>query len=86
MKNVHDDLHVIEHDPLARGKSVDGNRAHAMVAFEAALDFACDRFQVRLGGSGANHEKIGEGRDALEIENGDLLRFFIRREFGTSFS
>jgi hypothetical protein len=84
MKNVHDDLHIIEHDPLARWKSVDGDRAHTVIALETALDFARDRFQVRLGRGGANHEKIGEGRYAMEIENGDLLRFFIRREFGAS--
>jgi hypothetical protein len=55
-----------------------------MITLEATLDFARDRFQVRFGRGGANHEKIGEGRDALEIEDGDLLRFFIRREFGAS--
>ena len=52
---------------------------------EAILDFARDRFQVRLRGSRADHKKIGEGRDALEIEDHDLLRFFVRRQVGASF-
>jgi hypothetical protein len=55
-----------------------------VVGFEPAFDLARDRFQVRLRCSGADHEKIGEGRDALEIEDNDLFRFFVRREFGAS--
>lgn len=33
MKDVHDDLHVIEHDPLARGESIHGDGAHPIVVF-----------------------------------------------------
>ena len=32
-EDVHDDLHVIEHDPLARGKSVHGNGADPVIVF-----------------------------------------------------
>ena len=30
-EDVHDDLHVIEHDPLARGKTVHGSGANAVI-------------------------------------------------------
>ena len=84
MKHVHDYLHVIEHHPLARRKSVDRNRAQAVIGFELPFDFARDRFQVWFGCAGADHEEIGKGRNTLEIEDGDLLRFFIRREVSAS--
>jgi hypothetical protein len=85
MKDVHDDLHVIEHDPLARRESIHGDGAHAVIVFQPAFDFARDRFEVRLGGSRANDKKIGESRDALEIEDYNVLRLFIRREIGAGF-
>jgi len=48
MEDVNDDLHVIEHDPLARRKSVDRNGAHAMIGFEASFDCAGNGLQVWL--------------------------------------
>ena len=85
MKNVHNDLHIIEHDPLARREAIHGNRPHALVFLEAALDFACDRFQVRLGSARADNEEISEGRDTLKIEDDDALRLFVRCEIGAGF-
>jgi hypothetical protein len=85
MKDVHDDLHVIEHDPLACGKSVNGNRADAVISFQAAFDFARDCLEVRFRRPGTDHEKIGEGRDALEIEDDDIFRLFVRGKVGASF-
>jgi hypothetical protein len=37
---------------------------------------------VRLRGSRADHEEIGEARNALEIEDDDVFRLFIRSEIG----
>jgi hypothetical protein len=82
VKNVNDHLHVIEHDPLAGGEAIHGNGAHAVVVLKAALDFARNRLQVGLGSSRADDEKVGEGRDALEIEDDNVLRLFVRREVG----
>jgi hypothetical protein len=84
VKHVHDYLYVIEHDPLASRKSIHRDRAEAVIGFEPPFDLARDGFQVRLGRARADHEEIGKGRDALEIENDNLLRFFIRREVGAS--
>jgi hypothetical protein len=82
---VDDNLHVIEHDPLAGGKPVHGDSPHAMVVLEAAFHFARDRFQVRLGTARADDEEIGEGRDSLEIEDDNVLRLLVRREMGAGF-
>jgi hypothetical protein len=56
-----------------------------VVVFQPVLDLAGDRFQVRLRGSRADDKEIREARDALKIEDYDLLRLFIRREFGARF-
>ena len=85
MEDVDDNLHVIEHDPLAGRKAVDRNGADPMVVLETAFHFARDRFQVRLGSSRADDEEIGKGRDALEIEDDNVLRLFVRREIGAGF-
>jgi hypothetical protein len=85
VKDVHDHLHVIEHDPLTCGKAIHGNGAHCIIVLQPALDFARDRFQVRLGSSRANNEVIRKGRDALEIEDNNVLRLFVRREIGAGF-
>jgi len=82
---VDDDLHVIEHDPLARGKSVYRHGANAVFVSEPLLDFAGDRFQMRFRRSRANDEVIGEARDALQVEDDDVLCFLVRRVIGAGF-
>lgn len=84
MKHMHDYLHVIEHDPLARRKSIHRDRAKTVIGFEPPFDFARDGFQVWLGRARADHEEIGKSRNTLEIEDDDLLRFFVRREVSAS--
>jgi hypothetical protein len=56
-----------------------------MIGFEPPFDFAGDCFQVRFRRAGADHEKIRQGRNPLEIEDHDLLRFLIRRDVNASF-
>lgn len=84
MKHVDDYLHVIEHDPLARRKSIHRNRAETVIGFEPAFDFPRDGFQVWLGRARADHEKIGESRNTLEIEDDNRFRLFVRREVSAS--
>jgi len=40
---------------------------------------------MRLRGSRADDEEVGKGRDALEIEDDNVLRLFVGREFGAGF-
>ena len=80
-----DDLQVIEHDPLARGKSVHGNSPDAVLVSQPFLDLARDRFQMRLGSSRANDEVIREARDSLKIEDDDVFGFLVVRVTGAGF-
>jgi hypothetical protein len=82
---VNDDLHIIEHDPLAGGKPVDGNGPNVVFVSQSPFDFSSDRFQMRLRRSRANHKVIGEAGDALKIEDDNVLCFFVRRAMSAGF-
>ena len=53
-----------------------------MVVLQSIFDRARDCLQVRLRGSRANNEEIGEARDSLQVEDDDILRLFVRCEIG----
>ncbi len=44
MKDVDNDLQVIQHDPLAGGKPVNRHRSNGMILSQAGLNFVCDCF------------------------------------------
>ncbi len=67
MKNVDDDLEVIEHHPLTGGEAVDGGGPYAMFLLELRLNLTRDRFQMRLGCSRANNKEIGEAGNLAQI-------------------
>ena len=77
---MHNDLHVVEHDPLTGRESIDRNCPDTMCVAQPLFDLSGNRFQVRLRSAGADYEKVGEAGDALQIENDDLFRFFVSRE------
>lgn len=85
MKNMHNHLKIIEHDPLTRGEPVHRDCAHTVIFLQTGLDLIRDRFQLRLGRGRTNHEKIGEGRNPAHIEHNDLFRLFVRGELSASF-
>jgi len=85
MKNVDDDLQVIEHDPLAGRKSVNRHGPNPMILFQARFDFIGDRFELRLGRGRANHEEVRKRRDRAQIKHDDLFRLFVRGEFRARF-
>jgi hypothetical protein len=78
MKNMHHHIAVIGDDPMARRKPIDGVGADAVLFVQALADFPDDRLDVRFAGAGANDEKIGEARQAAQIERDDALGFFVR--------
>jgi hypothetical protein len=84
-EDVHDDLHVIEHNPLTCGETVHGDGANPVVIFQSIFNRARDRLQLRLRSSRADNEEIGEARDSLQIEDDDILCFFVRGEIGAGF-
>ena len=81
---MHHHLQVIEHDPLAGGKTVDGYGAQSMVFFEAPFELTGDRFEMRLGCGGANYKEVSKGRNSAKIQDDDLLRLFVRGEFSAT--
>jgi hypothetical protein len=44
VKNVDNDLQIVEHDPLAGWKSVDSYRPYGMVLSQTRFNFVCDCF------------------------------------------
>jgi hypothetical protein len=80
MEDVNHDIAVIEDDPLAHRKSVHGMGPDRVILFEPVLDFTRNRFQMRLGGPGADQEKIGKTGDAAQVERDDALGFFAGGE------
>ena len=82
---MHDDLHVIEHDPLTGGKSVHRHGANSVLVSQTFFDLARDRFQMRLRSSRTNDKVIGEAGNPLKIENDGVLRFLVVRITGAGF-
>ncbi len=48
MKHVHDDLQVIEHDPLTRRESVNRRGPRLVVLPESGFNLACNRLEMRF--------------------------------------
>ena len=84
MEDVDNYFEIIEHDPLARRKSVDRHRSNLVIFLQACLDLARDRFQLRFRRRRADHEEIGEGGDAAQVQDDDVFRFFIGSELGAA--
>ena len=78
MENVDDYVGVIRDDPLAGGVAVDGHWLDAVVEDEPVMHLTGDRFQVRLGGAGADDEIIRQRGDAAQVEGDDVFGFFFR--------
>ena len=85
MEDVHDHLQVIEHDPLARRKTVDRGRAHLVILAQAGLDLTRDRFQMRLRSPRADDEEVGEGGNPAQIEDDEVFRFLVGGELGAGY-
>ena len=77
MKDVDDDLQIIEHDPLAAGEPVNRHGPNGMVLSQTRFNFICNRFELRLRRSRANHEKIREGRDRAQVQDDYVFRLFV---------
>ena len=86
MENMNDDLQIIEHDPLAGGKSVDRGCANTVIVLQPSFDLARNRFQMWFGGSRTNNKEIGEGGNPAQIHDNDLFCFLVGSELGAEFS
>jgi hypothetical protein len=86
MKDVDNDLQVIEHDPLAGGKPVNRHGSNGMVLSQTRFNLICDCLELGLRRSRTNHEKIRERRNRAQVQDDDVFRLFVRGEFGAGFS
>jgi hypothetical protein len=59
-ENVHHHFPVVRHDPLALGKSVDGQRLHVVILPKSFLQLIGDCLEVRLACPGADEEEVGK--------------------------
>jgi hypothetical protein len=62
---------------LARWKSIDRYRPDFMFLLESRLDLPRNRFQLRFGSGRADNKKIGETRNAAQIQDNDVFGFLI---------
>lgn len=84
MQDVDHHFEIIEHDPLARRKTVDGSGAPPVVLAQSRFNFVRNRLELRFGACRADHEEIGEGGNAGQIENDDVFGLLVRSELGAS--
>jgi len=77
MEDVDHHFEIIEHDPLARRKTVDGCGASPMVLAQSHFNFVSNRLELRFGGCRADHEEIGEGGNSGEIEDDNVFSLFV---------
>ena len=85
VKDVDNYLQVIEHHPLAGWKPVDCHWSNRMILSQSRFNLICDRFKLRLGCGGANHEEICKRGNRAQIQHDDVLRLFVRGEFRAGF-
>jgi hypothetical protein len=53
-----------------------------MLLLQAPLEFASQRFEVRLRSARGDEEKIRERRDAAQIESDEIFRFLVVENAG----
>ena len=82
MEDVDNDLEIIEHDPLAGGKTVHGYGFDFVVLLQACRNFTRDRFQLRLGSGRTDDKEIGKGGNPTQIQNDDVFGLFVRGKLG----
>jgi hypothetical protein len=82
VEDVDNHFEIIEHDPLARRKTVNRRGAQTVIFFQSRLNFIGDRLELRLRSGRANDEEIGEAGDAGKIEHDDFFGLFVRSELG----
>jgi len=82
VEDVDNHFEIIEHDPLARRKTVNRRGAQTVIFFQSRLNFIGDRLELRLRSGRTNDKEIGEAGDAGKIENDDFFGLFVRGELG----
>lgn len=84
VEHVYDHVHVIDENPLAALLSFDMPSSQALGG-ERVHDVVGDRQDLRLGVGGENHEPIHRRSEPAQIEENDVVGFFVEREGAGAF-
>lgn len=79
--DVDNHVKVIEDYPGGLKRSVHSPRANPVFLPQTIVDFFHDGPQVRFADARGDHEIIGHRRDFPDIQDGDVLRLFLVRQF-----
>jgi hypothetical protein len=77
VENVNKHVVVIDHQPLAGRDSFRRKRGQAKFSVQTFSNSRTNGFEMWFGGGRANHEKVGERRDAAQIKDDDIFGLFI---------
>lgn len=80
MENVHHDVGIVRHHPLAQGVPVHRHWLGVVLLFQSIAQFADDRLEMGLRRAGANDKEIREVGNPTEIDGDDVLGFFFGNE------
>jgi len=80
-KNVHDDIDIIEHDPMAVVEALDCDRT-LVLQFHPFANAAPDRLYLDVGAAGRDDEIIGNRIEMIDLQDDQVVGLFLERCFG----
>src|SRR2546425_4849942 len=75
---MHDDIAEVDEHPTTSRVALDTQRAASRLG-RLFADRVRDRLHLPLPATGADHEKIGDGRQLRDIEDEDVLGLLVTR-------
>ena len=76
-KNMHQNIRIIHHQPLAGYRTFRGQRRNMRMLSDSFPDAAIDGLEMRFRRTGADHKEVGERRNPAQVENDDVLGLLI---------
>ena len=77
VENVNQHVIVVDHQPLAGWDSFRRKRGQAKFLVQTFSNPRTNGFEMRFGGSRANHEKVGKRRQAPQVKNDDIFGLLV---------
>jgi hypothetical protein len=82
VKDVHDHVAIIRHDPLAHRESVNTERRAFVLLLQPGFELVHNRLQLRLRRARTDDEEIGERGELPNIEDDDVLGLLVFDDAG----
>jgi len=80
--HVDEDVEIIEHDPRGHPGALGGEGTDALILLQTLGDLIDDGTQMRFVGTGNDDEVVGHRGEFPEIQQGDVLSFFVVGKLG----